>query len=175
MYTRIVQFLAALLALFALQSCISRARTAQIYILPSTPAVVESDSASGRSSTHIAVSIPGFLRRIEMRALNSATGEIKTCAGCQWAAPLQELLAEAFANTLPGKTLAIDCTAFAPDFDGVFQAAGTMEISTDKGVVSKKFAFTLQSPNGAAPLTPAAIARQYSEAVFQLSQLACQE
>jgi len=172
---RIALSFALLLALLTLQSCISHAPAARTYALPALDNKAAPPAQCAKLPAHITVSIPKYLKRTEMRIYDASTGEVKPCNGALWAIPLQELLVEAFTNALHGKTATITCTAFAPDFNGTFQAAGTIEVTTDKGVVTKEFAFTLPPPKGATPLAPATIARQYSEAVFQLSQLACQD
>ncbi len=149
-----------------LSGCLSRTPSAKIYALPST------DAATAAQRGRITIALPIYLQRTQMRLFDAATGEVRSCKGGLWAAPLQDMLSDAFNLQLAGGTGNVVCTAFAPGFDGQFHASGRFSISRADGThASGDFNFTLPPPAALPPLSPAALARQYADAVRRLAAL----
>ncbi len=146
--------------------CLSRTPAAKMYVLPSAQAASVVPGQRGR----IAFQLPAYLQRTEMRLFDAASGEIRPCKGGLWAAPLHELLSEALAGQLAGCTATVACASFAPDFNGEFHAGGRFTLKRADGTeVSGDFAFTLPPPEGLPRLSPAALARQYADAIRLLA------
>jgi len=153
-------------ALALLPACLSRTPAAKIYALPAT----DTATAPTEQRARIALVLPTYLQRTEMRLFDAASGEVRPCKGGLWAESLQELLADALAARLPNCTGTVVCTAFAPDFGGRFHAQGRFSVRRTNEAFSDDFNFTLPPPADSPLLSPAAIARQYADAIAELAR-----
>ena len=168
---RAISLLMTMAALTLLPACLSRTPAAKMFALPAEGAAVAPEQR-GR----FALRLPAYLQRTEMRLFEAASGEVKPCAGGLWAAPLQELLTDALDACLPNGTGTVVCASFAPDFGGQFRARGHFAIKRDGGAeTAGDFDFTLPPPAGLPHLSPAALARQYADAVRHLATIMAQD
>ncbi len=154
-----------LAATLSFTGCLSRTPPAKMYVLPATER-----AAAPNQRGRIAFQLPAYLQRTEMRIFDAASGEIRPCKGGLWATSLQELLSEALASQLAGCTATVACASFAPDFNGQFHADGRFTLKRADGTdASGGFAFTLPPPEDLPRLSPAALARQYADAIRLLA------